>query len=86
MGGVAGSVNVVSSFFPSADKSAMSSPWGDIKGFDEDRLRSGGGVGGQSNTTKSLSAPPSNLITTNGKKTTTTYNMKSLSLLKCTEE
>ena len=66
----AGSVDksVVPSFFPSADKSVMSSARGDIKGLDEDRLRSGGGVGGQSNTAKSLSVPPSNLITTNSKK------------------
>lgn len=67
---VAGSVDksAVNSFFPSADKSVMSSPCGDIRGLDEDRLRSGGGVGGQSNTAKSPSVPPSNLITTNVKK------------------
>lgn len=67
---VAGSVDksAVNSFFPSADKSVMSSPCGDIRGLDEDRLRSGGGVGGQSNTAKSPSVPPSNLITTNGKR------------------
>jgi len=72
VGRVADSVDksAVASFFPSADKSVMSSPCGDIRGLDDDRLRSGGGVGGQSNTAKSLSVPPSNLITTNGEKMT----------------
>ena len=45
----------------------MSSPCGDIKGFDDERRLSGVGEGGRSNTTRSLSVPPSNLMTTKQK-------------------
>ena len=59
--------STVPSFF-SSKGSAGSLPFGDIKGLDDDRLRSGGGgVGGHSSTARSLSVPPSNFITTTKK-------------------
>ena len=58
--------STVPSFF-SSKGSAGSLPFGDIKGLDDDRLRSGGGVGGHSSTARSLSLPPSNFITTTKK-------------------
>ena len=64
-------VSAAPSFLLSTEESAMSSPCGDITGLDEERLRSGVGEGGQSNTARSLSVPPSSLITTEGEKNVT---------------